>query len=385
VQKIVLLVGAFAFILAGTSARAEDRPGNLGVSVDLREEVRDSFIFVFTDGVAASEVSGRANALARGVGGRVTRVYTTALKGFAAKMPDDAATRLVAANPSIAYYEPDAIAFGFPKPPWAGPGGGGEEDAACAAQVTPWGIARLGGPADGTGLTAWVIDTGIDMDHGDLNVDAARSANFVTRGKDSPNDGNGHGTHVAGTIAAIDNTCDVVGVAAGATVVAVRVLGNNGSGSYAGVIAGVDYVAANADPGDVANMSLGGPRSQALNDAVQGAASAGVFFALAAGNSAADADGYSPASAEGPNIHTVSAIDSGDLFAGFSNFGNPPVDCAAPGVNVLSTSRGGGTTTYSGTSMAAPHVAGLLLFGEPGSDGTAVGDPDGSPDPICHF
>ncbi len=242
----------------------------------------------------------------------------------------------------------------------------------------------MGGSADGAGLTAWVIDTGIDLDHPDLNVDVGRSANFIWRGRNTPNDGNGHGTHVAGTIGAIDNECDVVGVAAGATVVAVRVLDNSGSGSYAGVIAGVDYVAANAAADDVANMSLGGPRSQALNDAVEGAAGQGVWFALAAGNSSNDANNYSPASAEHANIFTVSAIDSTDTFAWFSNYGNPPVDCAAPGVSVLSTKKGGGTTTFSGTSMAAPHVAGLLLFGPPGSAGYATGDPDGSPDPICY-
>ena len=130
-------------------------------------------------------------------------------------------------------------------------------------------------------------------------------------------------------------------------------------------------------------MSLGGGFSQAVNDAVI-AASANVLFALAAGNSSADAADFSPASANGPNIYTVSAIDSSDVFAGFSNYGNPPIDCAAPGVNVLSTQKGGGTTTFSGTSMAAPHVAGLLLFGHPGFDGTANGDPDGDADFICH-
>jgi len=167
-------------------------------------------------------------------------------------------------------------------------------------------------------------------------------------------------------------------------VVAVRVLDNSGSGSYAGVIAGIDYVAANAASGDVANMSLGGPYSQALNEAVETAAGSGIYFALAAGNSAADANDYSPASATGANIYTVSAIDADDVFAWFSNYGNPPVDCATSGMGVLSTKKGGGTITYSGTSMAAPHVAGLLLFGEPGADGTAAGDPDGWPDPICH-
>jgi subtilisin family serine protease len=385
-MRITYVLAAAVLVLAAGSVgvQAQNTPEHLGIPVDLQEEVHNRFIFVFTADVPASEVGGRAQALAHAHGGSVTHVYTTALKGFVANMPGDAAARLAAQNPQIAYYEPDAIAFAFPKPPGAG-GGGGGEDPACAAQVTPWGIARVGGPVDGTGLTAWVIDTGIDLDHPDLNVDVNRSANFVWRGKDSPDDGNGHGTHVAGTIAALDNHCDVVGVATGATVVAVRVLDNSGSGSYAGVIAGVDYVAANAAPGDVANMSLGGPYSQALNDAVVGAAEGNIYFALAAGNSSADAKDYSPASADGANIYTVSAIDASDAFAWFSNYGNPPVDCAAPGVDVLSTKKGGGTTTYSGTSMAAPHVAGLLLFGAPGSDGTAGGDPDGWADPICHY
>jgi subtilisin family serine protease len=217
-----------------------------------------------------------------------------------------------------------------------------------------------------------------------LNVDAGRSVSFVTRGKNSAKDGNGHGTHVAGTIAAIDNGIDVIGVAAGATVIAVRVLGNSGSGFYSWVIAGIDHVADNGSSGDVANMSLGGPPSQAVDAAVVAAASKGIMFSLAAGNSSNDANNHTPARVNGDNIYTVSAIDSSDDFAWFSNYGNPPIDWAAPGVSVLSTKKGGGTTTYSGTSMAAPHVAGLLLLGGIQSDGTASGDPDGNPDPIAH-
>lgn len=322
------------------TALGQSNSANLGVPVDLRNEVRDSFIFVFKKDVAAHEVKGRANTLARANGGRVTHVYTTALKGFAAKMPGHAAARMVSKNPNIAYYEQDEIAYAFKKPPWAG-GGGGDEDE-CAPQETPWGIARVGGSQNGEGFTAWVIDSGIDLDHPDLDVDVGWSANFA-HGKDSPEDGTGHGTHVAGTIAAINNECDVMGVAAGATVVAVRVLGNSGSGSYSGIIAGIDYVAENATPGDVANMSLGGPRSQAVNDAVESAASnERILFTLAAGNESDDADDYSPASANGLNIYTVSAIDDSDEFASFSNYGRS-VDCAAPGVDVLSTKRGGGT------------------------------------------
>ena len=382
-MRYMILAAAMVFAAFGSGPLSARQAQDVsGVSVDLRAEVRDRFIFVFTPGVAASRVRATAASLSRAHGGTLTHVYTTALRGFAARMPAAAAARLAAGNPNIDYYEPDAIAFAVPKPPWAG--GGGDETTVCDAEQVPWGVARVGGPADGSDYTAWVIDTGIDLDHGDLNVDVARSANFVSRGKNSPNDGNGHGTHVAGTIAAIDNDCDVIGVAAGASVVAVRVLDNSGSGSYAGVIAGVDYVASNAEPGDVANMSLGGPISEALNTAVENAARMGVLFALAAGNASADAASYSPASAEGSNIYTVSAIDVNDDFAWFSNYGNPPIDCAAPGVAVLSTKKGGGTTAFSGTSMAAPHVAGLLLFGSPSHDGYATNDLDNNPDPICY-
>ncbi|MCH8111721.1 MAG: S8 family serine peptidase [Proteobacteria bacterium] len=353
-SKLMAAAAVAASVLFGSvSALAQGAPANLGVSVDLREEVRDSFIFVFTDDVASTEVRGQANRLVRGQGGSLTFVYTTALKGFAAKMPADAAARLAAQNPNIDYYEPDGVVFAFPKPPWAR-GGSDEETAACDPQVTPWGIERVGGPGDGLAVIgiAWVIDTGIDLDHPDLNVDVELSANFVWRGKNSPNDGNGHGTHVAGTIAAIDNSCDVVGVAAGAWVVAVRVLDNSGSGSYSGVIAGVDYVAANAQPGDVANLSLGGPYYQPLNDAIWVAAEDyGIYFALAAGNSSDDAEKYSPASANHTKIYTVSAI--AQSVAVTSKWGEPEKE--QPG-HVRCGHRGAGERA----------------------------DPDGDADPICH-
>ncbi|MGQ0560380.1 MAG: S8 family serine peptidase, partial [Gemmatimonadota bacterium] len=203
--------------------------------------------------------------------------------------------------------------------------------------------------------------------------------------KDSPEDGHGHGTHVAGTVAAINNTIDVVGVAANAFVCAVRVLDNSGSGTWEGVINGVNHVAANGVAGEAANMSLGGSGSNAtLEKAVQDAAAKGIKFSLAAGNDGAFAGDFTPARTEGTNIFTISAIDSNDCMPSWSNWGNPPVDYAAPGVSVLSTKKGGGTTTMSGTSMAAPHAAGVLLLGNPTSDGFAQCDPDGNPDPIIH-
>lgn len=310
--------------------------------------------------------------------------YQYSVNGFTAKLSDEQLENL-RNDDRVDYIEQDRIvAFA---PPCGTPNGGpcDGDGGDTGGQTTPYGITRVGGGASSSG-TAWVIDTGIDLDHPDLNVDVNRSRTFITKGKDSKSadDGNGHGSHVAGTIGAIDNGTDVIGVAAGATLVAVKVLDSRGSGSYSAVIAGVDYVAANGSSGDVANMSLGGPVSQALDDAVKNAASTGVKFALAAGNESDDANNHSPARANGANIYTVSAIDSNDNFASFSNFGNPPVDFAAPGVGVLSTWKNGGTNTISGTSMSSPHVAGLLLLGNITSDGTANGDPDGNPDPIAH-
>jgi subtilisin family serine protease len=149
------------------------------------------------------------------------------------------------------------------------------------------------------------------------------------------------------------------------------------------VIAGVDYVAANGANGDVANMSLGGPVSDALDDAVKNAASNGIKFLLAAGNESDDANNHSPAHVNGSNIYTVSAMWDDDSWASFSNYGNPPVDYCAPGVYILSTYKNGGYETLNGTSMAAPHVAGILLLGNISTDGNVSGDPDGNADPIA--
>ncbi|AZT83622.1 S8 family peptidase [Marinobacter sp. NP-4(2019)] len=369
---------AIVLALTGTLAQAQADLSENPVRANL-EDARSSYIFVFQTGVAVGQVEPLARRLVQTEGGQLRHTFSTVLRGFSAHLPAPAAARL-AQSPLVAYYEPNGVVWAIAKPPWAGGGG----DDTSSTQVTPWGITRVGGPKDGTSLHAWVIDTGIDLEHADLNVGSG--ANFVLRGKNSPDDGHGHGTHVAGTIAAIDNSIDVVGVAAGATVHPIRVLDNSGSGTVDGVVAGVDYVAAHASVGDCANMSLGASgHFQSLHDAVANAAGQGIYFAVAAGNDSADASDYEPAHVEHMNVFTQSAIDSSDVFAGFSNYGNPPVDFAAPGVSVLSTKKGGGTTKMSGTSMATPHVCGLLLYGPPNSDGTALDDPDGQPDPIAHY
>lgn len=322
----------------------------------------------------ASKILNRANVL----DGEIIYTYSTALKGFAVKIPPGQLKKL-GTDSSVKHVEKDQVVIlrpGKGKPPKD------NNTTSNPQQVEPWGISRVGGANSGVGKTAWIIDTGIDLDHPDLNVDTDRAVNFSTD-KDV-DDLNGHGTHVSGTIAAIDNNIGVVGVAAGATVVPVKVLNRRGSGSYSSVIAGVDYVAANGSSGDVANMSLGGGASDALDQAVINASNMGIRFALAAGNESGDANNHSPARANAPNIYTVSAMDSNDVFAYFSNYGNPPIDFCAPGISINSTYKNGGYATLNGTSMATPHVAGLLLLGAIQTNGYVTDDPDNNPDPIAH-
>ncbi|MBZ9630788.1 S8 family serine peptidase [Salegentibacter sp. LM13S] len=317
-------------------------------------------------------------------------VYSKTINGAALKLTLKQVEAL-RGKKEIAFIEEDRIVQFAP--PCGTPNGGpcdgdpgdGDTGGGDSAQDVPYGIVRVNGVASYTGSNvAWVIDSGIDTDHPDLNVDASRGFNAFTSGRDgkSTDDGNGHGTHVAGTIAALNNDFGVVGVAPGAVVVPVKVLDSRGSGSYSGVIAGVDHVAAYGSAGDVANMSLGGPISDALDNAVLSASENGIIFALAAGNESSDANNSSPARVNGPNIVTISAMDANDNWASFSNYGNPPVDYAAPGVAVNSTWKDGGYNSISGTSMASPHAAGVLLLGSASTDGTVNGDPDGTADAI---
>ena len=288
---------------------------------------------------------GLVQAYERALGFRADRVYSAALKGFAAHLTARQIDALEN-DPSVAYVVADGTAY-------------------ANAQTLPWGIDKIDADASSTqagngsgavtNVNAYVLDTGVDAAHTDLNV--VGHVNFAG----GPNtDCNGHGTHVAGTIAAKDNAQDVVGVAPGAPLTGVKVLGCGGSGSWSGIISGIDWVTANARKPAVANMSLGGGANQAVDDAVRRSANSGVFYALAAGNDGADACNSSPARAgAGTNngIMTVAATDSADRETSWSNYGKC-VDIWAPGASILSTKRGGGTTTMSGTSMASPHGAG---------------------------
>ena len=306
----------------------------------------------------------------------VVTTFSDALTGFVVKNVSAAQLALIQADPRVNYVHQDGL-FLFnpmpaPTPPPAQP-----------AQETPYGITRVGGAGDGTGKTAWVIDTGIDYNHPDLLVNQSLSRSFVS-GTASATDDNGHGSHVAGTIGARNNNIGVVGVAAGCTLVAVKVLNAQGSGAISQVIQGIDYVAATARPGNVANLSLSGSVYQALDDAVVNLAARGVYVAVAAGNASASSTNYSPARANGVNLYTVSAMDRNNTFASFSNFGNPPIDWCEPGVDVKSTYKNGTYQTLSGTSMAAPHLAGILLMrgGTVVADGNVTGDRDAIADKI---
>lgn len=259
----------------------------------------------------------------------------------------------------------------------------------CFTVVAPWlvtwNIDKVGF-GDGTGKVAWVIDSGIDFDHPDLNVDKTLSKSFVD-GIASATDENGHGTHVAGVIAAKNNDFGVLGVASGATVVSLRVMDKNGDGVVSSIIEALDYVGANGKPGDVVNISIGEDgASNILDQHVKAVAAKGIFVTIAAGNDGKPVNEFSPARVNAPNVYTIAAVDSTNTFASFSNYGSDVIDYAAPGVKILSTYKDKKYAIMSGTSMAAPHVAGLLLL--KGKDittaGSALDDPGDKPAPIAH-
>ncbi|HIF9516643.1 TPA: S8 family serine peptidase [Photobacterium damselae] len=348
-------------------------------------DLKNQFIIQFESSISNEKRQAIALEITKAKG-QVHHHYSHALQGMSITLPPQALTKLQERfGDAIIHIEKNQI-VSLAKP-GNGKGGGGKGDGDSgsttprAPEVIPWGVSRVGGPQIAEYGTAWVIDTGIDSRHPDLNVDKNRGANFI-RGKNTTEDGNGHGTHVAGTIAAKADGYDVVGVAAGATVIPVRVLDNNGSGTMDGVIAGVDHVYRNGQYGDCANMSLGAQGfSSALDTAIKAAANKGIIFAVAAGNNSANAANFTPASTTHPNVFTISSVGQYDNFSWFSNYGSV-VEYALPGENILSTKTGGGTVAYNGTSMAAPHFCGLAIIGSYYINVYANNDPDGSPDPI---
>lgn len=295
------------------------------------------------------------------------------INALSVTLPDQAAAARIGGNPAVLRVDIDARVFAVAPPGGCSPwpkckDGGGGEDPPPDPQVTPWGVTQINADAiwassTGVGVKVVVIDTGIDDGHPDLAVAGGINFSSAKGGKASAwKDDNGHGTHVAGTIAALDNSADVVGVAPGAELWACKALDRNGSGWLSDVIACIDWAVTNGM--QVINMSLGSSSDVlAMEEACDAAKAAGVVTAAAAGNSG-DGDpttdnvgfpgGYASTIA-------VAATDINDVIAYFSSDG-AAVSLAAPGVDILSTYKGGGLAIGSGTSMASPHTAGAAAL-----------------------
>jgi subtilisin family serine protease len=350
-KLLVVVLLSFSILLAASPAAASGPTGQAPLIMANGKGIPNQYIVVLkaggsarSTGVGARPAAADPQSIAATARAKPKFVYDAALNGFAAQLTAGQLNAL-RQNPNVDYIEQDQVAT-----------------IDGTQYSAPWGLDRIDQhfrPLSTTytykygaaSVYAYVIDSGIQTNHPDFNGRAVAVYDaFGGNGQDC----NGHGTHVAGTLGSY-----TYGVAKGVKLRGVRVLNCAGSGSYSQIIAGVNWVANyHANPA-VANMSLGGSYSAALNSAVTNMINSGVFTAVAAGNSNLNSCNFSPASA--PGTLTVAATNSTDGKAAFSNYG-ACVDVYAPGVNIKSTWLNGGTNMISGTSMASPHVAGVAAL-----------------------
>ncbi|KAG5951152.1 Cuticle-degrading protease [Claviceps sorghi] len=350
-MQLSVLFALIPAILAAPAleTRAEPAPLLTPLAADV---VADRYIVKFRDSKSSSGVDETMHTLQSTVlKSKADYVYKTAFSGFAGRLTP-AELKTVRERPDVEYVEKDALV---------------QINGFVQQSAAPWGLGRLShrtkgstryryDSSAGSGTCAYIIDTGIEASHQEFEGRAAFLKSFIS-GQNS--DGNGHGTHCAGTIGS-----KTYGVAKKARLYGVKVLDNSGSGPYSAIIAGMDYVAQDAGTrgcpsGVIASMSLGGGYSASVNQAAAALVRSGVFLAVAAGNENRDAKNTSPASE--PLACTVGATDINDNRSPFSNYGQV-VSIFAPGSNIVSTWIGGTTRAISGTSMATPHVAGLAAY-----------------------
>ncbi|MGW5469666.1 S8 family peptidase [Streptomyces chartreusis] len=335
--------------LTALPAQAAPAEGNV-LAAGSPTAVKDSYIVTLKKSVGLKASSAAGKDLVEEYGGTVKKTFTKALNGYSAALSATEARRL-AADPAVASVEQNQRV----------------RLADTTQTSAPWGLDRIDQAAlplsgtytypdsAGSGVTAYVIDTGVRITHQQISGRATYGYDAVD-GDTTASDGNGHGTHVATTIAG-----STYGVAKKAKIVAVRVLDNSGSGTTAGVIAGIDWVTDNHSGPSVANLSLGGGASTTLDTAVRNSIASGVTYAVAAGNSSANASSYSPARVT--EAITVGATTSSDARASYSNYGSV-LDIFAPGSSITAgwNTSDTATNTISGTSMATPHVAGAAAI-----------------------